>query len=88
MPTVSVTPLRISLTLSVPGSSKSSVCMMCLTMTIYIFDVMLVSDAPPTTGCAMPWISTAQSSGSLTDSISATQLCLRGEYRLSSLQGL
>ncbi len=45
---------------------------------------LLVSDAPPTTGCATPWISTVPFSGSSTDSISTTQLCLKGEYKLLS----
>ena len=52
-----------------------------------VFDLMLppVSGAPPTTGYATPWISTVQCSGSSTDLISTTLLCLKGEYKFLSL---
>ena len=38
----------------------------------------------PITGYVTLWISTVQCNGSSTDLISITQLCQRGEYRLSS----
>lgn len=68
---------------------KYIICTELYYMTEYMYMcVLLVSDAPPTTGCAMLWISIVQSSGSLADSISTTQLYQKGEYKLSSLPEL